>query len=115
MEDGYGEKEYPDGSVYKGNFKEGKRDGEGSLFVDEGEWRGTWVEDQEVGEFNLISDGYVVKTVMKGEGNKVGKYSADNERTSKVYIDEDVPGGDICIDKLTNENRISPVKNNDNQ
>ncbi len=63
-ENGYGEKSY-DGHIYKGNFKNGKRDGYGEFYWTFGDvYKGNWK--------NHDFDGYGIRTYGIGRGNMSG-------------------------------------------
>ena len=44
IQDGYGVEKYPDGSIYKGDFKDGQKSGEGTFLWSDGSiYKGNFV------------------------------------------------------------------------
>ena len=57
---------YPDGSVYIGEFINGKRNGKGSiLYADSKMYEGFWVDDKEHGQGKVVTEGVWEKGQMK--------------------------------------------------
>lgn len=69
---GFGEMEWPDGTVYKGEFKEGKAHGNGKFVAKSGDiFEGNFVSNAPVGagQYQCKS----MNTIYEGNWNKYGK------------------------------------------
>jgi hypothetical protein len=95
MQNGYGTCAYPDGSVYKGKWKDGLRHGEGSLTDPDGDtYTGGWQDDKRHGKGSL--------TGAKGQSKQgwwvSDKYVGANQPERKEEKDKDffdTLGGDL--------------------
>ena len=76
---GFGTMKYADGSVYVGNWSQGKRCGVGALTLDVGEYTGTWFDDTMHGYGKLLQNdgtsyiGEVKYGTMDGKGKLTQK------------------------------------------
>eukprot|EP00826_Nyctotherus_ovalis_P031127 TRINITY_DN2484_c0_g1_i1.p2 TRINITY_DN2484_c0_g1~~TRINITY_DN2484_c0_g1_i1.p2 ORF type:complete len:119 (+),score=43.61 TRINITY_DN2484_c0_g1_i1:39-395(+) len=107
LEHGHGIFEHSDGRTFAGEFRNGRRNGKGRLEVPgEGTWEGCWIEDKEVGIFNLVVDGEVVKSVNWDEINR-GHGNLDMDEQDKVS------NSVISVEKWVEEKSLVQIADNE--